>query len=133
MTSTSRSLEVPGLSHNAPIPLGAKVGSIICSSGISGKNAATGLLPPDAATQTKLAFANMQSLLEVGGAALTDVVKLTIYIKDNSLREAVNAEWLTCFPDPHDRPARHILIQDLQHGMLLQLEIMAVISSTKKD
>lgn len=75
----------------------------------------------------------MQSLLEVGGAELTDVVRLTIYIKDNATREAINTEWLTYFPDPNDRPARHILINDLQHGMLLQLEIMAVISSTKKD
>lgn len=75
----------------------------------------------------------MQSLLEVGGAALSDVVKLTIYIKDNATREAINTEWLAYFPDPHDRPARHILIHDLQHGMFLQLEIMAVISSTKKD
>lgn len=133
MTTSTRSLEVPGLSHNAPIPLGAKVGNIICSSGISGKDAATGLLPPDAAAQAKLAFVNMQSLLGVGGAALTDVIKLTIYVKDNSVRAAINTEWLACFPDPHDRPARHILIHDLQHGMLLQLEIMAVISSTKID
>lgn len=28
------------------------------------------------------------------------------FIKDNSQREALNAEWLKCFPDPHDRPAR---------------------------
>ncbi|CAN5359203.1 RidA family protein [soil metagenome] len=125
-----RSLEVPGLSHNAPIPLGARAGNVICSSGISGKDASTGLLPPDASAQARLAFANMQSLLAAGGATLGDVVKLTVYVKDNSVREAINVQWLSCFPDPHDRPARHILVDDLQHGMLLQLEIMAVITST---
>ena len=127
-----RSLEVSGLSHNAPIPLGARVGNVICSSGISGKDSATGVLPPDPATQARLAFANMRSLLHAGGATLTDVVKLTIYVKDNTVREAINTEWLICFPDPRDRPARHILINDLQHGMWLQLEIMAVITSTTK-
>lgn len=124
---SSRSLEVPGASHNAPIPAGARVGNVLCSSAISGKDAATGLLPPDAATQAQLAFINLKTLLQAGGATLSSVVKLTVYIKDNSVREAINAEWLACFPDPHDRPARHTLVYDLQHGMWLQLEAMAVI------
>ncbi|OOG53102.1 RidA family protein [Polaromonas sp. C04] len=125
--SSSRSLDVPGASHNAPIPAGARVGNVLCSSAISGKDATTGLLPPDAAVQAQLAFTNLRTLLQAGGSALSDVVKLTVYIKDNSVREAVNAEWLACFPDPHDRPARHTLVYDLQHGMWLQLEAMAVI------
>jgi 2-iminobutanoate/2-iminopropanoate deaminase len=125
--ASSRSIDVPGASHNAPIPAGARVGNVLCSSAISGKDPATGLLSPNAATQAQLAFSNLKSLLQTGGATLSSVVKLTVYIKDNSVREAINAEWLGCFPDPHDRPARHTLVYDLQHGMLLQLEAMAVI------
>jgi 2-iminobutanoate/2-iminopropanoate deaminase len=53
---------------------------------------------------------------------------MTVYLKDNSAREHVNSEWLKCFPDPHDRPARHTLIYDLQGGMLLQLEVVAIVS-----
>ena len=127
---SSRSLEVPGLAHNAPIPLGARVGPLLSSSGIAGKDAATGVLPADAATQVKLAFSNMDLLLAAGGALLAHLVKLTIYVKDNSLRDLINIEWLARFPDPHDRPARHILVTDLQHGMWLQLEVMAFITST---
>jgi 2-iminobutanoate/2-iminopropanoate deaminase len=51
-------------------------------------------------------------------------------VKDNSLRDLINIEWLARFPHPHDRPARHILVSDLQHGMWLQLEVMAFITST---
>jgi 2-iminobutanoate/2-iminopropanoate deaminase len=127
MSRPPRSLEVSGLSHNAPIPLGARVGELICSSGIAGKDPATGQLQPDAASQARAAFDNMQRLLEAGGANLADVAKLTIYAKDNSVRDAINAEWLRSFPDPADRPARHILLQDLQHGMWLQLEFIALI------
>lgn len=127
---SARSLEVPGLAHNAPIPLGARVGPLLSSSGIAGKDAATGVLPADAATQVKLAFSNMDLLLAAGGALLAHLVKLTIYVKDNSLRDLINIEWLARFPDPHDRPARHILVTDLQHGMLLQLEVIAFITST---
>lgn len=127
MTSSARSIHVPGASHNAPIPAGARVGNILCSSAIAGKDAATGQLPPDAATQARLAFANLRTLLNAGGATLADVVKLSITIRDNAVREAINAEWQACFPDPDDRPARHIVLHDLQHGMWLQLEVMAVI------
>lgn len=123
----SRSIEVPGASHNAPIPAGARVGHVLCSSAIAGKDPASGQLPTDATAQVRHAFSNLKTLLQAGGAQLSDVVKLTIYISDNAVREAINAEWLACFPDPHDRPARHILVYELQHGMALQLEVMAVI------
>ena len=127
-----RSLHVPGLGHGAtPIPLGARVGNLLCSSGINGADAATGKLPEDPLAQVKHAFANLQSLLAAGRAALSDVVKLTVYLKDGpnqkAMREAINVEWIACFPDPDDRPARHILVYDLQNGMALQLEVTAYI------
>jgi 2-iminobutanoate/2-iminopropanoate deaminase len=127
MTTQGRSIDLPGASHNAPIPAGARVGNILCSSAISGKDAATGRLPEDAAAQARFAFANLRALLEAGGAALADVVKLAVTVRDDTVRQAVNAEWLAAFPDPHDRPARHITVHPLQHGMWLQLEVMAVI------
>ena len=43
------------------------------------------------------------------------------------MRDAINAEWLALFPDPHDRPARHILVYELQHGMVVQLEVTAFV------
>lgn len=129
MTSFPRSLNVPGAGHNAPIPLGARVGPLICSSGISGKDPATGQLPADAADQVRLAFANMDALLEAGGATMAHVVKLHITVHDNAVREAINAEWLARFPDPQDRPARHIVQHDLQHGMGLQIEMTAFVTS----
>jgi 2-iminobutanoate/2-iminopropanoate deaminase len=129
MTAFHRSLNVPGAGHNAPIPLGARVGPLICSSGISGKDPATGQLPTDALTQVRLAFANMDALLAAGDATLEHVVKLHITVNDNSLRDAINSEWLSRFPDPQDRPARHIVQHALQHGMALQIEVTAFVTS----
>ena len=126
--TAGRSIHVDGLGHNAPIPLGARVGQVLCSSGIAGKDAATGQMPVDGASQTRLAFDNLRKFLHAGGATLADVVKLTIYVKDNSLRDAINTHWLACFPNADDRPARHILNYELQHGMALQLEVMAVVN-----
>ena len=127
---TRRSLEVHGISHGtAPIPMGARVGPLLCSSGIPGLDPQTGKLPATATEQAHHAFANLRALLAVGGASLKDVVKLTVYIKDGHVRDSVNAEWLQCFPDSDDRPARHTLVYDLQHGMLLQLEVMAYVTT----
>ena len=71
--------------------------------------------------------------LSNAGATLSDVVRMTVYLKDSSARQHVNTHWLECFPDPHDRPARHSLTYDLQSGMLLQLEIEAVIKGSHKE
>lgn len=128
-SSKPRSLEVEGVSHvNAPIPMGACVGNMIFSSGIMGKDPTTNTLPPDASSQAKFAFQNMKALLEAGNATLDHIAKMTVFIKDESARPAINEEWLRYFPDPHDRPARHVLTYDLKGGMLLQLEVVAVIS-----
>jgi 2-iminobutanoate/2-iminopropanoate deaminase len=123
-----RSINVPGLAHNAPIPVGARVANVLCSSAIAGKHPATGRLASDPIDQARLAFDNLKLFLEAGGATLADVVKLTVYVKDDSVREHVNAHWLACWPDPAQRPARHIVVHDLQHGMALQLETLAVVA-----
>lgn len=123
-----RSLEVPGVNHgSAPIPMGARVGNMIFSSGIAGKDPATGEIPADVGLQAKFAFENMIALLAAGGATLDNLARMTVFIKDDSARGPINEQWLKYFPDPHDRPARHTLNYDLRNGMLLQLEIYAVI------
>ena len=129
-TRRLRSLEVEGVSHGgAPIPMGARVGNMIYSSGIMGKDPSTDKLPPDGASQARFMFQNMQSMLSQGGATLEDVVRVSAYVKDNEQRPALNVEWLRCFPDPHDRPARHIQVADLPGGMLMQIEVVAVVQA----
>ncbi len=128
-TQRKRSIEVPGVSHGAaPIPMGARVGNTIFTSGIMGKDPATDKLAVDAADQARFAFQHLKSIVEIGGGTLADIGRVTVYIKDNSVREFINAQWVAMFPDPHDRPARHTLTYDLQHGMWLQLEAVAVVS-----
>ena len=63
-----RSIEVAGVSHGAaPIPMGARVGNILYSSGIMGKDPATDTLPGDAVQQARHVFLNMRSLLSAAG------------------------------------------------------------------
>jgi len=115
------------VSHNAPIPMGVRVGSLVFTSGIMGKDPADDSLPADPARQAELMFQNVRALLEEAGASLADVARMTVYIKDNAYREDLNREWLKAFPDEDDRPARHTLVWDLPAGMLIQCELVAVV------
>jgi len=69
----------------------------------------------------------MRLLLEEGGATLDDVVRVSVYLRELSVRDAIAAPWLEYFPDPHSRPARHAVVTDLRNGMLLQIEFVAVL------
>lgn len=120
-------IEVPGLGHGStPIPMGARVGSIIHSSGIPGTDARSGVLPSDPKEQVRHAFHNLDSFLLAAEAELDCVVHLTVLLASDDLRNNVNEEWLARFPDPGSRPARHTTVGSLRAGMLIQLEVMAV-------
>lgn len=117
------------MQHNAPIPMGVKIGGFLFSSGISGKDPSADRLPDDPARQAELMFTNMRTLLERAGGTLDDVAHVTVYVKDDAYREHLNREWLAAFPDSDDRPARHTLRWDLPGGMLLQCELIAVLKT----
>lgn len=124
---TRRSIHVPGLGHGSqPIPAASVVGGLFMSGGISGKDPATGVLPEDPATEVAQAFANLRAILEAAGGGLDQVVKVTVFVPDRSIRVHLNPVWEECFPDPESRPARHTLEVPLA-GLRLQLEAVAVL------
>jgi 2-iminobutanoate/2-iminopropanoate deaminase len=122
-------LEVPGVTHGgAPIPMGVRIGNLVFSSGIMGKDPADDSLPDDPARQAELMFQNARTLLEQAGASLDDVAHVTVFLKDDADREHLNREWIKTFPDEHDRPARHTLLWSLPGRMLIQCELVAVVA-----
>ena len=122
-----KSIEVKGLSHHgAPIPMGCRVGPILVTSRIMGKNPETGEMPPDADSQAVLCFQNLQLVLDAAGMDMGDIVKLTVYLVDDSYRTAVNKPWHQYFPDPAQRPTRDSLVMPLRGANLVQIEAMAV-------
>lgn len=121
-----RSIEVAGIGHNAPIPMGSRVGSLVYSSGIMGADPDGGRLPEDGREQVRLVFANLRAFLQAAGVTDDDVVRMTVYLSRDDLRSAVNDEWLVMFPDPESRPARHTVVHELPGRMQVQLEVVAV-------
>jgi 2-iminobutanoate/2-iminopropanoate deaminase len=129
-----RSIEVEGLAHkSAPIPSACRIGPILATSGVGGRNPHTDQMPEDADTQAVNCFDNLKRVLEAAGLGMQNVVKITVYLADETHRAAVNAPWLQHFPDPAHRPARHALVTSLRGGMLVQLEALAVASESTQD
>ena len=122
-----RSIEVKGLSHGAaPIPMACRVGPILETAGIMGKNPDTGEMPQDAEQQAYLCFANLERVLKAAGMDMGDVVKISIVVVDDTYRSAINKPWNQFFPDPGRRPARRATVAPLRGGRLVQLEATAV-------
>lgn len=123
-----RTIHIPGVRHNAPIPYGARVGNVVYSSAIQGINADTGELPDDAAEQARQCFRNLRTFLECAGASPDDVVRMTCFLADLADRPALNEPWLEMYPDENDRPARHTSKYDPPPGgMKVQIEVVAVV------
>ncbi len=122
-----QSLEVPGIGHSNPLPMGSKIGSMVYSSGIFGTDPETGKVPPTAEAQAEHAFNNMRALLEQAGGTPDDIIYVTVYMKDRAQRNAINAPWLKMFPDEHSRPGRHAIESNLPEGNFLQLQCVAVL------
>jgi 2-iminobutanoate/2-iminopropanoate deaminase len=108
--------------------MGVRLGNLVFSSGVMGRDPADGSLPDDAGRQTELMFQNLRTLLEQAGCTLDDVAHMRVYVKDDAYREHLNREWLRAFPEEHDRPARHTQLWNLPGGMLIQCEVVAVIT-----
>jgi 2-iminobutanoate/2-iminopropanoate deaminase len=122
------SFELEGYSHGGnPIPAVARIGNLIMTGGISGIDLASGKMPETIETQCANMFDLAAKILETAGARLDDVIKVTVFLKPDLSRDALNSQWLRHFPDPHSRPVRHTIVNPfLPGGVLVQCEITAV-------
>jgi 2-iminobutanoate/2-iminopropanoate deaminase len=122
------SIEIPGVRHQNPIPMGAKIGSLVFSSAIAGIDPATGRPPADAEKQAEVLFRNVRTFMAEAGGTPDDIVRMTVYVKEERYRDAINKEWLKMFPDERSRPARHTLTVPVRGEALFQVELVAVLS-----
>ena len=126
--SKRRSIEVEGFSHGAtPIPAASRIGNMIASGGIAGLDTATGKIPDGLEAQVIAMFANVRKIIEAGGARTDDILKMTIWVRDRAARAVIDPQWIKMFPDPHSRPARHVLVYQLPDPMLVQCDFLAIV------
>ena len=128
MTGTARrtSIHIGGFKHVNPIPNACRIGNLVMSGVILGRDA-DGKMPETLEAQCANMFAHMKATVEAAGGTTDDIIKMTVWLKDRSQRGPLNAEWLKMFPDEHSRPARHSQLADMEGGSLVQCDFTAVI------
>jgi enamine deaminase RidA (YjgF/YER057c/UK114 family) len=123
--------EIPGHGHHDPIPMGARVGDVYASSGVSGVDTAgPDTLEPveGAAGQAHHGLRNVVTLAEEGGMSAGDIGLITVLVQDHADVAVVDREWSAVFPDPNDRPARQIMQMGLQRRSRVQYHMLAALS-----
>jgi len=120
--------EIPGHGHHDPIPMGARIGGLYASSGVSGvKPASSDRLEPveGAAGQAHFGLATVKALAEQGGMSADDIGHITVLVQDYADLEAIDKEWCAMFPNPNDRPARQVMQLGLQRRSRAQFHMLA--------
>jgi enamine deaminase RidA (YjgF/YER057c/UK114 family) len=122
-----KSIHIEGYRHANPIPNACRIGNLVMSGVILGADAKDGSLPDRIEAQCANMFGHMRAIVEAAGGRTDDIIKVTVWLKDASRREALNAEWLKMFPDAGSRPARHTMPLSADSKAQVQCDFTAVI------
>lgn len=123
-----KSIQIGGFKHANPIPNASRIGNLMMSGVILGRDPQSGAMPATIEEQCANMFAHMKAIVEVGGGSTDDIIKMTVWLQDRSQRAPVNVEWLKMFPDEQSRPARHALQMNMEGGALVQCDFTALIA-----
>jgi 2-iminobutanoate/2-iminopropanoate deaminase len=131
MTSGERrSINVQSFGHVNPIPAASRIGNLLMSSVISGRDPVSGSMPPGIEDQCAQMFRIVCQIVEAAGGTPANIIKMTVWLRDPGNRDALNSEWVSLFPDPASRPARHTLPLAGGGDSLVQCDITAVFGQT---
>jgi len=121
------SIYVDGFGHVNPVPAASRIGPFVASGVITGRDPQTRELPSDLESQCAHMFAHLREIVTAAGGDIGDVLKVTVWLRDPSDRVALNHAWESMFPDPDDRPARHVQQGTFAEPMLVQCDFLAVL------
>jgi 2-iminobutanoate/2-iminopropanoate deaminase len=130
-----RPLEIPGLSHRDPLPMGAKAGNRVYSSVIGGQDPQTNKQVAGTEQQMNQAFENMRALVEQAGGSANDIGLVWVFLRDKADQPAMIDAWLKMFPKDGDRPARKTIMYDELKGRetLVQLQFTALLGGKRRN
>ena len=101
------SIEIDTFHHANPIPAASRIGPLLVSSIIGPRDPGGDRMPDDVDGQLSNLFHHVGAMLTAAGADWRHVAKMTFYVADIAVRDAINQPWTEHFPDPASRPARH--------------------------
>jgi 2-iminobutanoate/2-iminopropanoate deaminase len=111
-------------SSSNPLSPAVRWGNLLFTSGQVGRDHSTGKLVTGITDQTRQTLENLQAVLKAGGSSLDKVLKVTVFIVDINLKEAMNAVYKEYFPTaPPSRTC--VEVSALSPGVFVEIEAMA--------
>ena len=104
-----------------PYSQAIEVNGMVFTSGVIPVNPATGVIPDGVEAQATQAFTNLTNLVEASGAAMSQVVKTTVFIKEMNDFGKINEIYAKFFKEPY--PSRSCVeVARLPKDVLLEVE-----------
>lgn len=95
--------DAPG--HVGPVPQAVRAGDLLFVSAVFGTDPVTDAVPTERADEVRLLLANLERILQAAGGELTNLVRVSIFMKElQADRPVFNQVWREVFGD--HRPAR---------------------------
>jgi 2-iminobutanoate/2-iminopropanoate deaminase len=126
-------LEIPGLSHKDPLPMGARMGQLVFSSVIAPEDPKDGKLVAGALAQIDRCFENMKLMMQAAGGADSSINHAWVFMKDFAYQPAMVERWVKDFPAFGDRPARKTLPYDLAGDTQIQVQLTGHLGGARKN
>ena len=104
-----------------PYSQAIEVNGMVFTSGVIPVDPATGVIPEGVEAQATQAFTNLTNLVEASGAAMAQVVKTTVFIKEMNDFGKINEIYAKFFKEPY--PSRSCVeVARLPKDVLLEVE-----------
>lgn len=119
-------IEIEGIPHRDPIPMGAICEGMFTTSGVDGRDPSTGKVPRGVPAQSKLMLQNLDTLLAHVGGSTDDLFHVTSLVGSRNYIPDVKAAWAERFPDGGPAlqflelglVARDMLVQVIAEGLI---------------
>lgn len=122
---TREAIWLPTFAHANPIPAASRVGPLLASGALTGRDPVTGEMPPDLDAQVSNVFAHVAALMDAAGPGVGAIAKVTFHLVDPRDRVALNRAWTAMFPDQATMPARQVIAASLDGAALVHADLLA--------
>lgn len=110
-----------------PYSQGIRAGNLVFTSGQLPINPETGELVSDIRKATKQSLENVKAILSAAGASMSDIIKVTVFLRDMNDFAAMNEIYADYFPaNPPARSA--VQVARLPKDAVVEIEVIATLS-----
>jgi 2-iminobutanoate/2-iminopropanoate deaminase len=120
-------LQIPGVAHTNPIPMGVRIGNMLFSSRVLPYDPETGRPAGGVERQAECLFENVRRLLAVGGARPEHITQARLFLADPAYAPVAEQHWRALVGSSDPAPVLHTTRYTIAPALLVMLELIAAL------